>query len=212
MNCLSECLAIEMPPKARKQAQLSLRHGGLGFRSLAHHCSAAYIASVSSTSSSLVTNTNLLHALIVFNAKVISIDALSIEEVVDHPHRQQLLYGGPVGRGCHNIHIAVLRSCSYPDNRFAVVQIRDLRTCACPHPRFADVRMSTSAICGRAHVQICDLLSSRSAICCRPHPRFADVRMSTSAICGRAHVQICDLLSSRSAICCRPDLRFADVT
>ena len=88
MHCLSECLAIEMPPKAREQAQLSLRHGGLGFRSLAHHCSAAYIASASITGSSL---TNLLHALTAFNAKVISNGALSIEEVVDHPYRQQLL-------------------------------------------------------------------------------------------------------------------------
>ena len=91
VNCLSECLAIEMPPKAREQAQLSLRHGGLGFRSFAHHCSAACIASVSSTGSPIDTNTNLLHALTAYNAKVISNYALSIEEVVDHPHRQQLL-------------------------------------------------------------------------------------------------------------------------
>eukprot|EP00731_Ephydatia_muelleri_P001367 Em0001g1367a len=26
INCLSECLAIEMPPKAKEQAQLSLQH------------------------------------------------------------------------------------------------------------------------------------------------------------------------------------------
>ena len=32
-----------------------------------------------------------MHALTAFNAKVISNDALSIEEVVDHPHQQQLL-------------------------------------------------------------------------------------------------------------------------
>ena len=33
---------------------------------------------------------SLLHALTAFNAKVISNDDLSIEEAVDHPHRQQL--------------------------------------------------------------------------------------------------------------------------
>ena len=145
-------------------------------------------------------------------AAVLSFDTAWVEPAVP----KLIFYGGPVGRGCHNIHIAVLRSCSYPDNRFAVVQIRDLRTCACLHPRFADVRMSTSAICCRpdlrfAVVQICDLLSSRSAICCRPHPRFADVRMSTSAICGRAHVQIWDLLSSRTAICGRDVIQISDL-
>ena len=102
-------------------------------------------------------------------------------------------YGGPVGRGCHNIHIAVLRSCSYPDNRFAVVQIRDLRTCACPHPRFADVRMSRSAICCRPDLRFAVVHIRDLRTCACPHPRFADVRMS------------------RSAICCRPELRFAVV-
>ena len=111
-----------------------------------------------------------------------------------------------VGRGCHNSHIAVLLSCSYPDtcNRFAVVQIRELRTCACPHPRFADVRMSTSAICGRAHVHIRDL---RTCACPDLHTavvQICDLLSSRSAICGRDVIQI-------SAICCDPDQRYAAV-
>ena len=91
MNCLSECLAIEMSPKAREQAQLSLRHGGLGFRSLAHYCSAAYIASVSSTGSPLATNGNLFDALTAFNTNAISNVALTIDVILDHPHQQHFL-------------------------------------------------------------------------------------------------------------------------
>ena len=91
MNCLTECLATEMALKAREQAQLSLRHDELGFRSLVHHCSAAYIASVSSTGSPLATNNHLLHALTALNANVISMDALTIVVIIDHPHQQHFL-------------------------------------------------------------------------------------------------------------------------
>ena len=131
MNCLLECLAIEMPPKAREQAELSLQHGRLGFRSLVHHCSAACIASVLAHVTSVLAHiTSVLAHIASVLAHITSVLAhitsvlallhiasaldllhiasalalnslvpktnllcleLSIEEVVDHPNRQQIL-------------------------------------------------------------------------------------------------------------------------
>ena len=48
-------------------------------------------------------------------------------------------YGGPVGRGCHDVHICDLRTCTHAHLGFADLHIRDLRTC-------------TYAICGSAIV------------------------------------------------------------
>ena len=38
-------------------------------------------------------------------------------------------YGGPVGRGCHDVHIRDLRTCTHAHLGFAELHIRDLRTC-----------------------------------------------------------------------------------
>ena len=42
------CIAVDVPDPNWQQAQLSQSFGGLGFRSLAVHCSAAFIASLAS--------------------------------------------------------------------------------------------------------------------------------------------------------------------
>ena len=42
-HCFSSCLAVDIPDVHWQQAQLSLSFGGLGFRSLSHHCCAAFI-------------------------------------------------------------------------------------------------------------------------------------------------------------------------
>jgi hypothetical protein len=49
MKCLEEVAAIELTNRARTQAQLNLRSGGLGLRSLQKHAPAAYIASLTSS-------------------------------------------------------------------------------------------------------------------------------------------------------------------
>ena len=45
-HCFSECFGIDTTTESRLQAQLSPSRGGLGLRSLFHHSSAAYIASL----------------------------------------------------------------------------------------------------------------------------------------------------------------------
>jgi hypothetical protein len=48
MKCLEDSAAIELSDRARLQAQLGLKAGGLGLRSLQQHSPAAYIASINS--------------------------------------------------------------------------------------------------------------------------------------------------------------------
>ena len=45
-RCFADCTGVDVPDSAWRQAQLSLRRGGFGLRSLALHLSAAYIASL----------------------------------------------------------------------------------------------------------------------------------------------------------------------
>ena len=44
--CFSNCVATDISDAAWKQAQLGLRYGGLGLRSILHHACEAYIASI----------------------------------------------------------------------------------------------------------------------------------------------------------------------
>ena len=53
-------------------------------------------------------------------------------------------YGGPVGRGCHDVHIRDLWTCTHAHLGFADLHIRDLRMC-------------THAICGRAHTRFAEV-------------------------------------------------------
>ena len=47
-ECFATCSALDLTEHAWQQAQLGLRYGGLGMRSLSLHACAAYIASISS--------------------------------------------------------------------------------------------------------------------------------------------------------------------
>ena len=57
-------------------------------------------------------------------------------------------YGGPVGRGCPDVHIRDLRTCTHAHLGFADLHILDLRTCTHAHQ---------SGICGLAHTRFADL-------------------------------------------------------
>ena len=45
-QCFAQSIAVEVTDRAWQQAQLNLSHGGLGLRSVSHHSSAAYIATL----------------------------------------------------------------------------------------------------------------------------------------------------------------------
>ena len=69
-QCFVLCSAIEVSDTAWKQAQLSLRFGGLGLHSLSCHATAADIASLSLSGLGQSNNHHLQQAVIVYNSKV----------------------------------------------------------------------------------------------------------------------------------------------
>ena len=69
-QCFVLCSAIEVSDTAWKQAQLSLRFGGLGLRSLSCHAATAYIASLSLSGLGQSNNHHLQQAVIAYNSKV----------------------------------------------------------------------------------------------------------------------------------------------
>ena len=72
------CSALDLTEHAWQQAQLGLRYGGLGFRSLALHACAVYIASISSSGFADVDNQHLKHAVSIFNCLVSTQDTILI--------------------------------------------------------------------------------------------------------------------------------------
>ena len=59
-ECFATCSALDLTEHAWQQAQLGLRYGGLGLRSLALHACAANIASISSSGFADIGNQYLL--------------------------------------------------------------------------------------------------------------------------------------------------------
>ena len=64
---------------AWQQAQLSLSRGGLGFRSLSHHTSAAFISSLCSSGFGVHSSHHLSEAVEIFNSLVSQQDSVSVE-------------------------------------------------------------------------------------------------------------------------------------
>ena len=87
-ECFATCSALDLTEHAWQQAQLGLRYGDLGLRSLA--C-AAYIASISSSGFADVDNQHLKHAVSTFNGLVSSQDTILIGSTVDSPIPQKAL-------------------------------------------------------------------------------------------------------------------------
>ncbi|KAL5474555.1 hypothetical protein EMCRGX_G026516 [Ephydatia muelleri] len=90
-HCFVLCSAIEVSSTAWKQAQLSLRFGGLGHRSLSCHAAAAYIASLSLSGLGQSNNHHLQQAVIAYNSKVSSHHAITAESALASPTTQREL-------------------------------------------------------------------------------------------------------------------------
>ena len=88
-ECFASCSALDITEHAWQQAQLGLRYGGLGLRSLALHACAVYIASISSSGFADVDN--LKHAVNTFNGLVSTQDTILIGSTVDSPISQKAL-------------------------------------------------------------------------------------------------------------------------
>ena len=66
-----------------------VRYVGLGLRSLSHHSSAAFIASVCSSGFGDRNNQYLVQAINPFNIQVLPSDAISVESVLSSPTKQR---------------------------------------------------------------------------------------------------------------------------
>ncbi|KAL5499522.1 hypothetical protein EMCRGX_G010956 [Ephydatia muelleri] len=78
-QCFSASTGIDTSDDAWQQAQLSLSKGGLGLRSLSHHASAAFIASLSSSGSASDSVQNLSDTVGIFNHLVPVADSIQVE-------------------------------------------------------------------------------------------------------------------------------------
>ena len=73
---------MDVPDPNWQQAQLSQSFGGLGFRFLALHCSAAFIASLASSGFGSADNIHILQAVTRFNTQVPPDESITAEEVL----------------------------------------------------------------------------------------------------------------------------------
>ena len=90
-QCFSECTAVDASAATWQQAQLSLKRGGLGLRSLIYHSPAAYIASFLSTGLSPSSGRYISSSLHLYNSLVDPQDSLTPESVGDSPLSQKVL-------------------------------------------------------------------------------------------------------------------------
>eukprot|EP00731_Ephydatia_muelleri_P010164 Em0005g750a len=87
----TSCIAVDVPDPNWQQAQLSQSFGGLGFRSLALHCSAAFIASLASSGFGSADNIHMLQAVTRFNTRVPPDESITAEEVLVNLPTQRAL-------------------------------------------------------------------------------------------------------------------------
>ena len=80
--CFTSCIAVDVPDPNWQQAQLSQSFSGLGFRSLALHCSAVFIASLASSGFGSAENIHMLQAVTRFNTQVPPDESITAEEVL----------------------------------------------------------------------------------------------------------------------------------
>ena len=88
-QCFVLSSAIEASDTAWKQAQLSLRFGGLGIHSLSCHAAADFISSLSSSGLGKLHNLHLQQAVTDYNSKVASHNAITVESVLASPRAFQ---------------------------------------------------------------------------------------------------------------------------
>ena len=72
-------------------AQLNLSHGGLGLRSVSHHSSAAYIASLCASGFGDAQNPHLSHTVDLFNKLVSPSEVISVDAITTSPVHQRVL-------------------------------------------------------------------------------------------------------------------------
>ena len=84
-RCFTECTSVDVSNVAWKQAQLSPSRGGLGLRSLLHHSSACFIASIGHSGIAIGENHQSIDE---FNGFIADTEAICLQDILDAPPRQ----------------------------------------------------------------------------------------------------------------------------
>ena len=116
------CSAINVTNDAWSQAQLGLKFGGLGLRSLSHHAAAAFIASLSFSGFGKADNIHLKQAVAMFNTQVSPFNAITVNSALESPIHQKVLSGL-----IQTQHFHILLESSSPANRARLLSV------AAPH-------------------------------------------------------------------------------
>ena len=90
-RCFTECTSVDIPDVAWQQAQLSPSRGGLGLRSLLHHSSACFIASIGHSGIAIGENHHLEQSIDEFNGFIADTEAICLQDILDAPPRQRHL-------------------------------------------------------------------------------------------------------------------------
>ena len=90
-RCFTECTSVDVSEIAWHQAQLSPSRGGLGLRSLYHHSSACFIASISQSGIALGENHHLEQSIDDLNHIIGESEAISVQDILDAPPHQRNL-------------------------------------------------------------------------------------------------------------------------
>ena len=121
-QCFVMCSAINVTNDAWSQAQLGLKFGGLGLRSLSHHAAAAFIASLSFSGFGKADNVHLKQAVAMFNTQVSPFNAITVSSALESPIHQKVLSGL-----IQTQHFHILLESSSPANRARLLSV------AAPH-------------------------------------------------------------------------------
>ena len=121
-QCFVMCSAINVTNDAWSQAQLGLKFGGLGLRSLTHHAAAAFIASLSFFGFGKADNIHLKQAVAMFNTQVSPFNAITVNSALESPIHQKVLSGLIQAQ-----HFHILLESSSPANRARLLSV------AAPH-------------------------------------------------------------------------------
>ena len=121
-QCFVMCSAINVTNDAWSQAQLGLKFGGLGLRSLSHHAAAAFIASMSFSYFGKADNIHLQQAVAMFNTQVSPFNAITVSSALESPIHQKVLSGL-----IQTQHFHIVLKSSSPANRACLLSV------AAPH-------------------------------------------------------------------------------
>ncbi|KAL5499463.1 hypothetical protein EMCRGX_G010889 [Ephydatia muelleri] len=161
-QCFVMCSAINVTNDAWSQAQLGLKFGGLGLRSLSHHAAAVFIASLSFSGFGKANNIHLKQAVTMFNTQVSPFYAITVNSALESPIHQKVLSGLIQAQ-----HFHILLESSSPANRARLLSV------AAPHAsswlsvvpspgmgggdvvtRHNRLRDEVFDLCGRAHLSV----------------------------------------------------------